>query len=86
MRDAVYGSAGPTERACHHAAALEALAATYAVSTFICTPAAQSQAGGFALGAQVSEATFGELVAAAGFSRFRRATETPLNRVFEARP
>jgi SAM-dependent methyltransferase len=57
----------------------------YAASTFICTPAAQAQAGGYALGAQVPEATLGELVAEAGFSRFRRATETPFNRVFEVR-
>ena len=58
----------------------------YAASTCICTPAAQSQPGGFALGAQVPEATWGEVVTAAGFGRFRRATETPFNRIFEARP
>jgi len=58
----------------------------YAASTFICTPAAQAQAGGFALGAQVPEATLADLASDAGFSRFRRATETPFNRVFEARP
>ena len=58
----------------------------YAASTCICTPAAQSQPGGFALGAQVPEATWADVVAAAGFSRFRRATETPFNRIFEARP
>ena len=58
----------------------------YAASTFICTPAAQAQPGGYALGAQVPEATLAELAADAGFSRFRRATETPFNRVFEARP
>jgi 2-polyprenyl-3-methyl-5-hydroxy-6-metoxy-1,4-benzoquinol methylase len=58
----------------------------YAASTFICTPAAQAQEGGFALGNQVPEATLAALAADAGFSRFRRATETPFNRVFEARP
>ena len=58
----------------------------YAASTFICTPAAQAQPGGYALGTQVPEATLAELAADAGFSRFRRATETPFNRVFEARP
>jgi SAM-dependent methyltransferase len=58
----------------------------YAASTFICTPAAQAQAGGFALGSQVPESTLAELVSEAGFGRFRRATETPFNRVFEARP
>ena len=58
----------------------------YAASTTICTPGAQAQAGGHALGNQVPEATFAELVAEAGFSRFRRAAETPFNRVYEARP
>jgi 2-polyprenyl-3-methyl-5-hydroxy-6-metoxy-1,4-benzoquinol methylase len=58
----------------------------YAASTSICTPAAQAQPGGYALGAQVPEATLAELATGAGFSRFRRATETPFNRVFEARP
>jgi SAM-dependent methyltransferase len=58
----------------------------YAASTFICTPAAQAQEGGYALGNQVPEAALGEIAANAGFSRFRRATETPFNRIFEARP
>jgi 2-polyprenyl-3-methyl-5-hydroxy-6-metoxy-1,4-benzoquinol methylase len=58
----------------------------YAASTCICTPNAQSQSGGFALGAQVPDATWAEVVADAGFSRFRRATETPFNRVFDIRP
>jgi SAM-dependent methyltransferase len=58
----------------------------YATSTFICTPAAQAQSGGYALGNQVPEATLAEIAAAAGFSRFRRATETLFNRVFEVRP
>jgi 2-polyprenyl-3-methyl-5-hydroxy-6-metoxy-1,4-benzoquinol methylase len=58
----------------------------YAASTTICTPGAQAQAGGYALGSQVPEATLAELLAGAGFSRFRRATETPFNRIFEARP
>jgi len=58
----------------------------YAASTFICTPAAQAQPGGYALGAQVPEAVLAELASEAGFGRFRRATETPFNRVFEVRP
>ena len=58
----------------------------YAASTFICTPAAQAQHGGYALGNQVPEATLAEIAEAAGFTRFRRATQTPFNRVFEARP
>jgi SAM-dependent methyltransferase len=60
--------------------------AYYGFSTFLCTPASLSQDVGLALGAQAGEARIGEVVAAAGFSRFRRAAETPFNLVFEARP
>jgi hypothetical protein len=41
---------------------------------------------GPALGAQAGEANIAETVKSAGFSRFRRATQTPFNLVFEARP
>jgi len=58
----------------------------YAASTFICTPAAQAQPGGYALGSQVPDAVLAEFAADAGFSRFQRATETAFNRVFEAQP
>lgn len=57
----------------------------YAASTLICVPA--SQAGnGPALGAQAGEGRLGKVVQEAGFSRFRRATQTPFNLVLEARP
>jgi len=58
----------------------------YAASTMICTPAALAQEGGMALGAQAGEARTRDVVTRAGFSRFRRATETPFNIVYEARP
>jgi SAM-dependent methyltransferase len=58
----------------------------YSASTCICTPSAQSQPGGYALGAQVPETTWRELLADAGFTRFRRAAETPFNRIFDVRP
>jgi 2-polyprenyl-3-methyl-5-hydroxy-6-metoxy-1,4-benzoquinol methylase len=58
----------------------------YSASTMICTPASRSQEVGLALGAQAGEARLREVVAAAGFTRFRRATETPFNLVLEARP
>ena len=58
----------------------------YSASPFICTPAAKSQDGGHALGNQVPDATWRELLTGAGLTRFRRATETPFNRVFEVRP
>ena len=58
----------------------------YAASTCICTPGAQAQDGDCALGAQVPEATWARVAGEAGFGRFRRASETPFNRVFEVRP
>ena len=58
----------------------------YAASTMICTPAAKSQPGGMAVGAQAGERRLREIVTAGGFTRFRRATETPFNMVFEAKP
>jgi SAM-dependent methyltransferase len=60
--------------------------AYYGFSTFLCTPASLSQDVGLALGAQAGEAKIAEVVAEAGFTRFRRAAETPFNLVFEARP
>jgi SAM-dependent methyltransferase len=53
-------------------------------SVLICTPHAVAE-GGAALGTIATEAALREVVTAGGLSRFRRATETPFNRVFEAR-
>jgi hypothetical protein len=39
-----------------------------------------------ALGAQAGEAKIREVVEGGGFSRFRRATETPFNLIYEAKP
>ena len=58
----------------------------YAASTMVCVPASLSQEGAMALGAQAGEARLREVVTAGGFTRFRRATETPFNLVLEARP
>jgi len=58
----------------------------YAASTLLCTPASLSQDVGLALGAQAGEARLRDVVTAGGFSRFRRAAETPFNLVLEARP
>ncbi|MGA2411958.1 MAG: class I SAM-dependent methyltransferase [Candidatus Binataceae bacterium] len=58
----------------------------YAASTMICTPASRAQEVGLALGAQAGEKRIREVVMAGGFTRFRRAAETPFNLVFEARP
>jgi SAM-dependent methyltransferase len=53
-------------------------------STLLCTPHARAT-GGPALGALASEARLRDVATAGGFGRFRRAAETPFNRVFEAR-
>jgi len=58
----------------------------YSVSTLVCTQASLAQEVGAALGAQAGEARLRDVVTCAGFTRFRRATETPFNLVFEARP
>jgi SAM-dependent methyltransferase len=59
--------------------------AYYGFSTLLCTPASLSQDVGLALGAQAGEARIRDVVISGGLSRFRRATETPFNLVFEAR-
>jgi len=58
----------------------------YNASTQLCVPNALSQPGGYALGAQAGEAAIRQLTADAGFTRFRRAAQTPFNLVFEVRP
>ena len=60
--------------------------AYYGFSTLLCTPASLSQDVGLALGAQAGEARIRDVTGAGGFTRFRRAAETPFNLVFEARP
>jgi len=60
--------------------------AYFGASTLICTPASLSQEVGAALGAQAGESRLREVVTKGGFTRFRRAAETPFNLIFEARP
>jgi SAM-dependent methyltransferase len=57
----------------------------YAASTCICTPNSLSQPVGLGLGAQAGEKRLRQVFMEAGFSQFRRATETPFNLVLEAR-
>jgi len=58
----------------------------YTASSVVCTPNSLSQEVGLGLGAQAGEARLGEVFREAGFTRFRRAAETPLNLILEARP
>ena len=58
----------------------------YAASTMLCTPASLSQEVGLGLGAQAGEGRLSKVLKSAGFTRVRRAAETPFNIVLEARP
>jgi 2-polyprenyl-3-methyl-5-hydroxy-6-metoxy-1,4-benzoquinol methylase len=58
----------------------------YGVSTVVCTPASLHQEVGLGLGAQAGEARLRDVIMEGGFTRVRRATETPFNLVLEARP
>jgi hypothetical protein len=71
---AVDGTLSPIGRLC------------YSASTLVCVPNAKSQPGGYGLGNQAGEAAIRDIVTEAGFTRFRRAAETPFNLVYEARP
>ncbi|MGB7634937.1 MAG: class I SAM-dependent methyltransferase [Nitrososphaeraceae archaeon] len=56
----------------------------YSASSVVCVPASLNE-NGSALGAQAGEERIAETIKSAGFSRFRRAAQTPFNFVFEAR-
>jgi SAM-dependent methyltransferase len=58
----------------------------YSASTMLCTPASLSQEVALGLGAQAGEGRLAKILKSAGFTRVRRAAETPFNIVLEARP
>ena len=58
---------------------------SYAASTFICVPTSLNQPVGAALGAQAGFARLKSVTAEGGFGTVRKAAETPLNMVIEAR-
>jgi SAM-dependent methyltransferase len=58
----------------------------YGASTMLCTPASLAQEVGLAMGAQAGEGAMRKVATKAGFSHFRRASETPFNLIYEARP
>ena len=57
----------------------------YGFSTLVCTPGSLSQPGRAGLGTQAGEARLAEVLIAGGFAGVRRAAESPLNLVLEAR-
>jgi len=58
---------------------------TFSGASTLCCTANSMKLGGPALGAVAPEDAIRETVEAGGFTQFRRATETPFNRIFEAR-
>lgn len=58
---------------------------TFAAASTLCCTANSLALGGSALGAVASEDVLRETVLSGGFTQFRRAAETPFNRIFEAR-
>ena len=57
----------------------------YGFSTMCCTPGSLSQPGRAGLGTQAGQAAIAAVLGEAGFGSVRRAAETPLNLVLEAR-
>jgi len=57
----------------------------YGASTLICTPCSLSQEKGLGLGAQAGEKRLSAILSEAGFTRVRRAAQTPFNLILEAR-
>ena len=58
---------------------------TFSAASTLCCTSNSLATGGPALGAVATEDAIKDVVLSGGFSQFRRATETPFNRVFEAR-
>ncbi|HXI87252.1 MAG TPA: class I SAM-dependent methyltransferase [Parvularculaceae bacterium] len=56
----------------------------YAASTTICVPTSRAQEVGLCLGAQAGQKRLSAVLNEAGFSKVRRAAETPTNMVLEA--
>ncbi len=56
----------------------------YSASTMICVPTSLAQETGLALGAQAGERRLSEVIRSGGFTKVRRAAQTPLNMVLEA--
>jgi 2-polyprenyl-3-methyl-5-hydroxy-6-metoxy-1,4-benzoquinol methylase len=57
----------------------------YNASSMICVPSSLAQEVGLGLGAQASDKDLESVMRTGGFTRIRKATETPFNRIFEVR-
>jgi hypothetical protein len=58
----------------------------YHASSAVCAPNSLSQEVGTALGAQAGEARLRQVFEQVGYTQFRRASQTPLNMILQARP
>ena len=58
----------------------------YSASTALCCAHSLSEEVGLALGAQAGESCLQKVFRDAGFTRFRKAKETPFNLILEVRP
>jgi SAM-dependent methyltransferase len=58
----------------------------YSFSTLLCVPHAVSEGAADALGNQAGQRATHRVITEAGFTRFRRAAQTPFNLVYEVRP
>ena len=58
----------------------------YCASVLLCTSGALDQNTELALGGQAGEARLREVIQAGGFTHFKRAAQTPMNLILEARP
>ena len=58
---------------------------TFSAASTLCCTANSMALNGPAPGAVAAEDAIRDAVLAGGFTQFRRATETPFNRIFEAR-
>jgi len=58
----------------------------YHASSAVCAPNSLSQEVGTALGAQAGEARLRQVFEQAGYTQFRRASQTPLNMILQATP
>ena len=58
----------------------------YCASVLLCTSGALAQNAELALGGQAGEARLREVIRAGGFTHFKRAAQTPMNLILEARP
>ena len=61
-------------------------ALAFHASSMVCVPNSLSQDVGLGLGAQAGEARLRAVFEEAGYTRFRRVAETPMNVILEARP